>query len=116
MVMTIDRVLQVVRDGVGVGATAELRAELERGAASHTTAGETSARDAAATWQCRQWTTERAGADTAGFADAVRALGAEPEDARVGLFHFQAPGKVFVVFVADDRVLGCLRLNRTSHP
>ncbi|WAS94946.1 hypothetical protein [Nannocystis punicea] len=113
--MTIDGVLQAIRSGGGAGATDELRAELERGAASLSGTGESSARDAASNWRIRQWTTERAGIVAVGLAEAVAALAAEPEDAQVGLFHFEAPGRVFVVFAADERVLGCVGVNERRY-
>jgi len=112
--MTVDALLQAIKAGHGVGCVAELQSAVERGAASHDGTGEDSAHGAAATWRIRQWTTERAGADTAGFADTVSALEQEPADARLAVYHFRAPGKLFVVFAAEDRVLACIRVS-TPH-
>jgi hypothetical protein len=110
--MKVDAIIRAVQESGGSEGLGELKAELQQGIVTHLGSGEMSAREAAATFRIRQGTTEKAGVETAGFAEAVKALEEEPQDARVGLFHFKAPGKLFTVFAVDGRVVGCVRLRQ----
>jgi hypothetical protein len=114
--MTPEALVAAIRGSSDGGALGELRAELERGAASHDSTGELLSHEAAATWRIRRWTSERGGLDAAGFAETVSALEKQPRGARIELSSFTAPGQLFMVFAAGDRLLGCIRVNRREPP
>ena len=74
--------------------------------------GRTTVREALATFQIRRHTAREAGIAVEGIDELLATLCGMSPESELGLFSFSGTDRVFTVFIADDRLAGCIRVTR----